>query len=77
MVYVDLLLFIIIVDVYANRFSLRKLKFGECFISHTIGGADLNLGALKNLSELTINDNLLITDRVSVPVHYALLFMFY
>ncbi|KHN75506.1 putative F-box/LRR-repeat protein C02F5.7 [Toxocara canis] len=44
--------------------SLRKLKFGECFISHTIGGADLNLSALKNLTELTINDNLLITDRV-------------
>uniref|UniRef100_A0A158R5R3 F-box domain-containing protein n=1 Tax=Syphacia muris TaxID=451379 RepID=A0A158R5R3_9BILA len=44
--------------------KLRKLKFGECFISHRIGGADLNLGSLKNLAELTVNDNLLITDRV-------------
>uniref|UniRef100_A0A0M3HXD0 F-box domain-containing protein n=1 Tax=Ascaris lumbricoides TaxID=6252 RepID=A0A0M3HXD0_ASCLU len=49
---------------FTSMVNLRKLKFGECFISHTIGGADLNLGALKNLSELTINDNLLITDRV-------------
>uniref|UniRef100_A0A915AZ18 F-box domain-containing protein n=2 Tax=Parascaris univalens TaxID=6257 RepID=A0A915AZ18_PARUN len=49
---------------FTSMVNLRKLKFGECFISHTIGGADLNLGALKNLSELTVNDNLLITDRV-------------
>ncbi|MFH4976109.1 hypothetical protein AB6A40_002818 [Gnathostoma spinigerum] len=43
--------------------NLRKLKFGECFISHSSGGTELNFSTLKNLVELTINDNLLITDR--------------
>lgn len=33
-------------------------------MSHTVGAVQINFSSLKNLTELTLNDNLLITDQV-------------
>uniref|UniRef100_A0A914XJ30 F-box domain-containing protein n=1 Tax=Plectus sambesii TaxID=2011161 RepID=A0A914XJ30_9BILA len=43
--------------------SLRTLKFGECFVTSVPGGTELtNLGRLRDIRELVLNDNLLITN---------------
>lgn len=47
-------------------FRLEVLKYGECFVAHTDhGNLEVNFSAMKNLRELYINDNLLITNSVS------------
>ncbi|VDN04045.1 unnamed protein product [Thelazia callipaeda] len=49
---------------FASLSNLELLKFGECYVSHTLGGTEINFTMMKNLTELTVYDNLLITDEV-------------
>ncbi|VDM92118.1 unnamed protein product, partial [Onchocerca ochengi] len=49
---------------FASLPKLELLKFGECYVSHTLGGIEINFSLMKNLTELTVYDNLLMTDEV-------------
>ncbi|VDO44103.1 unnamed protein product [Brugia timori] len=48
---------------FASLPKLELLKFGECYVSHTLGGIEINFSLMKNLTELTVYDNLLMTDE--------------
>ncbi|VDK84527.1 unnamed protein product [Litomosoides sigmodontis] len=49
---------------FASLPKLELLKFGECYVSHTLGGIEINFSLMRNLTELTVYDNLLMTDEV-------------
>lgn len=55
------------------NFRLELLKFGECYVSHTLGGIEINFSLMKNLTELTVYDNLLMTDEANFK--FSILFV--
>ncbi|VDO42920.1 unnamed protein product, partial [Onchocerca flexuosa] len=45
---------------FASLPKLELLKFGECYVSHTLGGIEINFSFMKNLTELTVLRNTVI-----------------
>uniref|UniRef100_A0A0R3S2W7 F-box domain-containing protein n=1 Tax=Elaeophora elaphi TaxID=1147741 RepID=A0A0R3S2W7_9BILA len=45
---------------FASLPKLELLKFGECYVSHTLGGIEINFSLMKNLTELTVLRNTVI-----------------